>query len=147
MQKGTSDSGRDAGKAVLIVDDNEDNRVIYAAALRYFGYEVREASGGADGIAQARSERPDLILMDLSMPGVDGWTATQVLKQDPATRDIPVVAVTARTLAGDRERAIEVGCDGILPKPCGPREVVVAVRRFLEERPAPTVEARAPRAD
>ena len=100
-------------------------------ALRHFGYAVTEALNGEEGIAKARSERPDLILMDISIPVIDGWEATQVLKHDPQTREIPIIALTAHALASDREKAMEVGCDGYLAKPCEPRAVVAEVQRFL----------------
>jgi CheY-like chemotaxis protein len=119
------------GKTVLLVEDNEDNRIVYSTILRHFGYEVSEALNGEEGIAKARAERPDLILMDISIPIIDGWEATQVLKHDPITRDIPIIALTAHALASDREKAMEVGCDGYLAKPCEPRAVVAEVQRFL----------------
>ncbi len=90
-----------------------------------------EALNGEEGIATARSEKPDLILMDISIPIIDGWEATQVLKHDPETRHIPIIALTAHALASDRERAMQVGCDGYLAKPCEPRAVVAEVQRFL----------------
>ncbi|GEM_PF-313499 len=118
-------------KTVLLVEDNEDNRIVYSTILRHFGYRVMEALNGEEGIATARAERPDLILMDISIPIIDGWEATQVLKHDPETRQIPIIALTAHALASDRERAMEVGCDGYLAKPCEPRAVVAEVQRFL----------------
>jgi CheY-like chemotaxis protein len=122
-------------KTVLLVEDNEDNRIVYSTILRHFGYRVMEALNGEEGIATARAEKPDLILMDISIPIIDGWEATQVLKHDPETRKIPIIALTAHALASDRERAMEVGCDGYLAKPCEPRAVVAEVQRFLG-RPA-----------
>src|SRR5512132_1511081 len=119
------------GKTVLLVEDNEDNRIVYSTILRHFGYTVTEALNGEEGIAKARSKKPDLILMDISIPIIDGWEATQVLKHDPSTRMIPIIALTAHPLASDREKATEVGCDGYLAKPCGPRAVVDEVQRFL----------------
>jgi len=118
-------------KTVLLVEDNEDNRIVYSTILRHFGYNVTEALNGEEGIAKARSEKPDLILMDISIPIIDGWEATQVLKHDPETNDIPIIALTAHALASDREKAMEVGCDGYLAKPCEPRAVVAEVQRFL----------------
>src|SRR5438552_14744042 len=100
------------GKTVLLVEDNEDNRIVYSTILRHFGYSVSEALNGEEGIAKARAEKPDLILMDISIPVIDGWEATQVLKHDPQTRDIPIIALTAHALASDREKAMEVACDG-----------------------------------
>jgi CheY-like chemotaxis protein len=104
------------GKTVLLVEDNEDNRIVYSTILRHFGYSVTEALNGEEGI---------------SIPIIDGWEATQVLKHDPETRQIPIIALTAHALASDREKAMEVGCDGYLAKPCEPRAVVAEVQRFL----------------
>jgi CheY-like chemotaxis protein len=118
-------------QTVLLIEDNEDNRIVYSTILGHFGYRVMEALNGEEGIAKARAEKPDLILMDISIPIIDGWEATQVLKHDPATRLIPIIALTAHALASDRERAMEVGCDGYLAKPCEPRAVVAEVQRFL----------------
>jgi CheY-like chemotaxis protein len=119
------------GKTVLLVEDNEDNRIVYSTILRHFGYTVTEALNGEEGISKARAEKPDLILMDISIPIIDGWEATQVLKHDPETHNIPIIALTAHALASDREKAMEVGCDGYLAKPCEPRAVVAEVQRFL----------------
>lgn len=119
------------GKTVLLVEDNEDNRIVYSTILEHFGYTVIEALNGEEGIAKARSEMPDLILMDISIPVIDGWEATQVLKRDPATRAIPIIALTAHALAADREKAFEVGCDSYLAKPCEPKTVVSEVRKFI----------------
>ncbi len=119
------------GKTVLLVEDNEDNRIVYSTILEHFGYVVIEALNGEEGIAKARSEMPDLILMDISIPVIDGWEATQVLKRDPATRSIPIIALTAHALAADREKPIEVGCDSYLAKPCEPKTVVGEVRKFI----------------
>lgn len=121
----------DSGKLVLLVEDNEDNRIVYSTILKHFGYEVSEALNGEEGISKARTQQPDLILMDISIPVIDGWEATQVLKHDPATKHIPIIALTAHALASDREKAMEVGCDGYLAKPCEPRAVVAEVQRFL----------------
>ena len=97
-----------SGKMVLLVEDNEDNRIVYSTILKHFGYEVTEALNGEEGIAKARSEKPDLILMDISIPIIDGWEATQVLKHDPSTKGIPIIALTAHALASDRELLDEV---------------------------------------
>ena len=121
----------ESGKTLLLVEDNEDNRIVYSTILRHFGYNVTEAWNGEEGISKARSGKPDLILMDISIPIIDGWEATQVLKHDPATKHIPIIALTAHALASDREKAFEVGCDGYLAKPCEPRAVVAEVQRFL----------------
>ena len=118
-------------KTVLLVEDNEDNRFIYATALRYAGYEVIEAVSGKQGIEQAREHLPHLILMDISIPDIDGWEATIVLKADWLTRHIPVIAVTAHVLPGDERRSMEAGCDGYLAKPVSPAVLIAEVdRRF-----------------
>lgn len=120
-----------APKIVLLVEDNEDNRIIYATALRFAGYEVLEAVTGTQGVQQARIGAPDLILMDISVPELDGWEATAILKADPLTRHIPIVAVTAHALPEDAERSRKVGCDGYLAKPIAPASLLGEVdRRF-----------------
>jgi len=126
----------DRSPTILIVEDNEDNRIVYSTMLRHFGFAVDEAENGAEGILKARTGLPDLILMDIAIPLVDGWEAVQRLKKDPATAGIPIVALTAHAMPADRERAIEVGCDGYLAKPCEPRAVVEEVKRILESKTA-----------
>ena len=118
-------------RTVLIVEDSEDNRLIYSMMLEYAGYRVVQAVNGADGIEQARAVSPDLVLMDVSIPVIDGLEATRRLKADAATRHIPVVALTAHALATDRQRALSAGCDGYLAKPIEPRAVLREVQRFL----------------
>jgi CheY-like chemotaxis protein len=105
-------------RKLLCVEDNEDN--FYMLELRFDvlgGYEVLRARDGALGIAMAVSERPDLILMDLNLPEMDGWEATRRLRDEPATRDIPIIALTAHAMAGDREKALAAGCDDFDTKP------------------------------
>jgi two-component system, cell cycle response regulator DivK len=119
---------------LLLVEDNEDNRIIYSTVLRHTGYEVIEALDGVQAVELARSRRPDLILMDISIPEIDGWEATKILRQDPATRDIPIIALTAHALADDRERASAVGFTAYLAKPIEPRAVVAEVRRWIGTR-------------
>lgn len=121
----------DSGKTVLLVEDNEDNRTVYRTILEHFGYAVIEARNGEDGVRMAREEHPDLILMDISIPVIDGWEATRMLKEDEGTSDIPIIALTAHALAADRAKATEVGCDGYLAKPCEPRRVVAEVEKFI----------------
>jgi len=116
---------------VLLVEDNEDNRTIYSTVLRHLGFQVIEAVDGVEAVALARSERPDLILMDISIPRMDGWEATRVLREDPSTRDIPIIALTAHALADDRKRATEVGFTSYLTKPVEPNAVVAEVRRWI----------------
>lgn len=121
-------------RTVLLVEDNEDNRIVYATILNYRGFRVHEASNGEEGIRLARETRPDVILMDISIPIVDGWTATEMLKKDPETAHIPIIALTAHALATDREKAYSIGCAGYLSKPCEPRTVVAEVERVIGER-------------
>jgi len=124
-------------KTVLLVEDNEDNRIIYATALRFAGYNVLEAITGTDGVYQTRTYLPDLVLMDISVPELDGWEATSILKADPATKHIPIIAVTAHALPGDRERSFQVGCDGYLAKPIPPAALLAEVdRRFGRSTPS-----------
>ena len=118
-------------QTVLLVEDNEDNRIVYATVLEHFGYHVIEAKDGAEGIRLTRQEQPDIVLMDISIPVIDGWRATTLLKQDPTTTGIPIIALTAHALPEDRERSMAVGCDGYLAKPCEPSRVVAEVRRLL----------------
>jgi len=116
---------------ILVVDDYQDAREMYAEYLQYSGFRVAEAKNGNEAVAQARSLRPDLILMDLSLPGMDGWEATRVLKADEETKDIPIVALTGHALAGASEGARKAGCDSFVTKPCLPDDLVVEVRRML----------------
>jgi two-component system, cell cycle response regulator DivK len=102
---------------ILLIEDNEANRDGLSRHLKRRGYEVVMAVDGQQGIAMARSELPQLILMDMSLPVLDGWEATRQLKADPQTRSIPVIALTAHAMAGDREKAIEAGCDDYDTKP------------------------------
>ena len=118
-------------KTVLLVEDNEDNLIVYRTILDHVGYRVIEARDGEEGVARARADRPDLILMDVSLPKMDGWEATRRIKADEGTRQIPIIAVTAHALDDDREKATQVGCDGYLAKPVAPRRVVEEVERFI----------------
>jgi CheY-like chemotaxis protein len=120
-----------AKSRVLLVDDFEDARELYAACLRSAGYETLEAATGLEALAMAQDQLPDLILMDLALPGMDGWEVTSRLKQDPQTRHIPIIALTAHALESERERTRQVGCDGFLTKPCLPPELVGEVARML----------------
>ena len=127
----------DVSQTILLIEDHEDNRIVYRTVLQHFGYTVLEAFDGEEGVRRAREELPDLILMDISIPRIDGWEATRILKADPATARIPVIALTAHALPEDRDRATAVGCDGYLAKPIEPRRVLEEVQRALEcVRPA-----------
>ncbi len=102
---------------ILLIEDNEMNRDMLSRRLARRGYEVVTASDGQDGIAAARAEEPDLILMDMSLPAIDGWEATRRLKADEATRKIPVIALTAHAMVSDRYKSLEAGCDDYETKP------------------------------
>ena len=117
---------------VLIVEDNEDNLRIYSTYLSFSGFQVVEATDGEAGIAAARSSQPDVILMDVSIPKIDGWEATRRLKADPETSHIKIIALTAHALADDRDKAVAAGFDAYIAKPAEPRAVVAEVRRQLE---------------
>ena len=117
---------------ILVVDDYQDAREMYAEYLQFSGFRVAEARNGNEAVAQAFSLRPDLILMDLSLPGMDGWEATRLLKSDDRTKHIPVVALTGHALAGASEGARKAGCDSFVTKPCLPDDLVVEVRRMLD---------------
>ena len=110
---------------ILVVEDNMDNYELMRFVLERAGYDVFLAVNGRDGVAAARLQKPDLILMDLSMPEMDGWSATEKIKTDSATKEIPLYAITAHTLPRDRFRAFQAGCDGYISKP-------IHVESFLE---------------
>jgi two-component system cell cycle response regulator DivK len=118
-------------QTVLLVEDNPDYRIIFSTALRHAGYVVVEAFTGTQGVLQARTYLPDLILMDISVPELDGWQATTILKADPSTRHIPVIAVTAHALPGDEQRSLDAGCDAYLAKPLTPALLLAEVDRRL----------------
>lgn len=116
---------------ILVVDDYQDAREMYAEYLQFSGFRVAEAKNGNEAVEQAMALKPDLILMDLSLPGMDGWEATRLLKADQTTRHIPIVALTGHALAGASEGARKAGCDSFVTKPCLPDDLVVEVRRML----------------
>lgn len=116
---------------VLLVEDDVDTRHIYSTILRHHGYEVLETEDGREALELAAKEAPDLILLDISLPKVDGWTVASRLRDRSETADVPLVAVTAHALPDDQERAHELGCDSYLTKPLRPQRVLEEVRRFL----------------
>lgn len=118
-------------KTVLLVEDDHDSRVVYGTLLRHEGFRVVEAVDGGEGILLAQQYTPDVIVMDLGLPRVDGWRATEILKSDPATAHIPVVAVTVHVQDFYRGRAAAVGCDSFLDKPCPPHVLLQAIQRLL----------------
>jgi CheY-like chemotaxis protein len=119
----------DTKGTILIVEDDEDTQYVYRLILEANGFDVLTATSGTDGLRLAREERPSAVLMDVSIPGMDGWTVTRILKQEKATADLPVIVITAHAFPEDREMAQEVGCDGFLTKPCEPRLVLEEVWR------------------
>jgi two-component system, cell cycle response regulator DivK len=116
---------------VLVVDDYDDGREMCAEYLAFSGFRVAQARDGFQALEQALTLRPSVILMDLSLPGIDGWEVTRRLKGHHATRHIPVVALTAHALASDAQRAQEAGCDSFVTKPCLPDSLVLEIRRLL----------------
>jgi two-component system cell cycle response regulator DivK len=122
---------------ILLIEDNEMNRDMLARRLAKKGYEVTVAVDGEQGVALAQSEAPALILMDLSLPVLDGWEATRQLKAAPATRSIPIIALTAHAMSGDRERAMEAGCDDFDTKPIELGRLLEKIEALLARRPGP----------
>ena len=116
---------------ILLVEDNAMNRDMLSRRLLRSGYLVAMAVDGREGIAMAQAERPDLILMDLSLPGIDGWEATRLLKSDDATRRIPVIALTAHAMSSDRQRAIAAGCDDYDTKPIDYQRLLLKIAHAL----------------
>ena len=116
---------------VLLVDDAEDNREVYAQFLHFAGFRVEFAVDGVEAIEKASSLHPDVIVMDLSLPRMDGWEATRRIKSDPGTRGIPVIALTGHAVSESKRRAQEVGCSGYLTKPCLPDVLVSEIRRLV----------------
>ena len=116
---------------ILLVEDQEMNRDMLSRRLRKRGFEVSIAVDGAEGVEKARAERPDLILMDMSLPVIDGWEATRQLKADDATRAIPVVALTAHAMSTDREKALAAGCDAYETKPVELPRLLETVEKLL----------------
>jgi two-component system cell cycle response regulator DivK len=118
-------------KTILVVEDTEDNRQILRDLLGSAGYTLIEAVDGVEGVAMATEHKPDLILMDIQMPVMDGHEATRRIKANPELRSIPVVAVTSYALSGDEEKARAAGCDGYIAKPFSPRKMLAMVREIL----------------
>jgi len=120
-------------KRILVVEDQDDNRRIIRDLLASVGYQMIEALDGEAGVRLAASEHPDLILMDIQLPVLDGYEATRRIKADPELRAIPIVVVTSYALSGDDQKAVAAGCDGYVAKPFSPRQLLATVRKFLDE--------------
>jgi two-component system cell cycle response regulator DivK len=120
-------------KRILVVEDQEDNRRIIRDLLSTRGYELIEAADGEAGVRLAKEHRPDLILMDIQLPVLDGYEATRRIKADPELRAVPIVVVTSYALSGDDQKAVAAGCDGYVAKPFSPRQLLATIRKFLGE--------------
>ncbi|HKH28940.1 MAG TPA: response regulator, partial [Sphingomicrobium sp.] len=118
-------------KRILVIEDQEDNRRILRDLLSSVGYELIEAENGEDGVAAAAAARPDLILMDIQLPLLDGYEATRRIKAQPALSAIPIIAVTSYALSGDEDKARAAGCEGYVTKPFSPRELLAKIREYL----------------
>ena len=119
------------GKRILVVEDQEDNRRILRDLLTSVGYEVIEAVTGEEGVALAETGHPDLILMDIQLPGIDGYEATRRVRALPNLRQVPIIAVTSYALSGDDVKAREAGCTDYVPKPFSPRALLAKIRQYL----------------
>ena len=118
-------------KRILVVEDQDDNMQILRDLLDSVGYEIIEARDGAEGVKVAKAERPDLILMDIQLPVLDGYEATRQIKADPELRTIPIIVVTSYALSGDEDKAREAGCDDYVPKPYSPRQLLAKIMKYL----------------
>ena len=118
-------------KRILVIEDTEDNRQIIRDLLSSVGYELIEATDGAEGVAMAQSQHPDLILMDIQLPGIDGYEATRRIRALPEIGGMPIIAVTSYALSGDEAKTREAGCDGYVAKPFSPRQLLAKIREFL----------------
>ena len=119
-------------KRILVVEDQEDNRQILRDLLGSTGYEIVEAENGQDALTVAAAEKPDLILMDIQLPLVDGYEATRRIKADPELKHIPIIVVTSYALSGDEEKARVAGCDAYVAKPYSPRALLAKIREYLK---------------
>ena len=119
---------------ILVIDDNEPNRRILSRRLERRGFEVLLANDGKAGVDVARAEKPDLILMDMNMPHIDGWEATRQIKAAPGTASVPVIGLTAHALTGDRERALEAGCEDYHIKPVDFPKLLAQIETLLQSR-------------
>ena len=120
-----------ANQRVLVVEDNRDNMILIVDILESLDYDVIQAEDGERGVSLADTERPDLILMDLSLPKMDGWTATSIIKANDDLKQIPIIALTAHAMVGDRERALEAGCDEYMTKPINLQVLATMLTTFL----------------
>jgi two-component system, cell cycle response regulator DivK len=118
-------------KVILVIEDQEDNRRIMRDLLTTKGYDVIESVDGLDGVKTAETRRPDLILMDIQLPGIDGYEATRRIKANPEIRGTPIIVVTSYALSGDDVKAFQAGCDAYMAKPFSPRELLAKIREYI----------------
>jgi two-component system, cell cycle response regulator DivK len=118
-------------RRILVVEDHEDNRRILRDLLTNVGFQLIEAETGPDGVEMAKMHQPDLILMDLQLPGIDGYEAARQIKADPRLSSVPIIAVTSYALSGDEERALAAGCSAYISKPYSPRQLLASIREHL----------------
>ncbi len=127
-------------KRILVIEDNETNLMIFTDILTAAGHEVLGAATAEDGLQLARNRQPHLVLMDIQLPGIDGLEAVRCFRRDPAIQSIPIVALTAHAMAGDRDRAMEIGCAGYITKPIRSREFREQIQTYLAQGVAPQTE-------
>src|SRR4051812_42026823 len=118
-------------RLILVVEDQEDNRQIIRDLLSSLDYQLAEAENGVEALAAIAKQKPNLILMDIQMPIMDGYETTRRIKADPATKGIPIIAVTSYALSGDEQKARDAGCDDYVPKPFSPRQLLAKIRQYL----------------
>ena len=123
----------ETAKKILVVDDNQDNRELVIKVLKSKGYLLMEAADGEAALRKIGEEKPDLILMDISLPKIDGYEVTRRLKEQESFKDIPIIALTAHAMKGDREKALDAGCDGYIPKPISVRELPDQILTFFTQ--------------
>jgi CheY-like chemotaxis protein len=120
-------------KTILVVEDNELNMKLVRGLIKIGNYGLLEAIDAESGIEQIREQRPDLVLMDIQLPGMDGLSATKIIKEDPSLKDIPVVALTSYAMQGDEEKALEAGCSGYIAKPIDTRKFLETIAQYLKD--------------
>jgi two-component system cell cycle response regulator DivK len=120
-------------KLILVVEDQEDNRQIIRDMLTFTDYKIMEAESGEQALEAVATEPPDLILMDIQLPGIDGYETTRRIKADPTLRSIPIIAVTSYALSGEEQKARAAGCDEYVPKPYSPRQLLAKIRQYLPQ--------------
>ena len=119
-------------KRILVVEDNEINMYLCSRIIKSSGYEVIEARNGEEGVELAIKDKPDLVLMDIQLPGIDGLEATRRIRKSEADEDVPIIALTSYAMAGDREKALKAGCTGYIEKPINPETFISEIKKFLE---------------